>query len=351
MRKPAILSNTILPRATLLSAAAFMAVVNSAASAQSVADFYKGKQIEFIVAAQAGSIYDTWARMLSRYMPKYLPGNPTFVLKNMPGGGHIRAAGYSFNVAPKDGTSIVTFSHNIPTSYVLKNPAITFNVGEFQWLGSPDLPGRMCVVRTGAKVQQASELFDREMTVAGAGAGGGISQTPKLVRGLLGMKMKLVEGYKGGGDGLLAIEREEVDGMCATVEGIENERPGFVAQGKLKALFNMERKPIPELKAPSIFEFAKTDEQRQVLSFYGATMEFGFPVAAPPHVPADRVTALRHALDAAVKDAGFRDEVARSKMKSVPITGEELTQRMQELVATPSEIIRKTSVLIGGSPS
>jgi tripartite-type tricarboxylate transporter receptor subunit TctC len=279
-----------------------------------------------------------------------VPGNPTFVPKNMPGGGHIRAAGYSFNAAPKDGSSIVTFSHNIPASFMLKNPAITFDVGKFQWLGSPDLPGRMCVVGPTARVQRAVELFDRELLVAGAGAGGGISQTPKLVSGLLGMKMKLVEGYKGGGDGLLAVERGEVEGMCATVEGIENERAGWVAQGKLKPLFNMERKTIPELHAPSIFDYAKTDEQRQVLGFYGSTMEFGFPTAAPPGVPADRVDALRRALDSAVKDPEFLSEAERARMKVVPVTGEELTQRMNELIATPPEVIQKTGALIGGSP-
>jgi tripartite-type tricarboxylate transporter receptor subunit TctC len=159
-----------------------------------------------------------------------------------------------------------------------------------------------------------------------------------------------VEGYKGGGDALLAVERGEIDGMCATVEGIENERGGFVAQGKLKALFNMERKPIPELEAPSIFEFAKTEEQRQILGFYGSTMEFGFPSAAPPGVPADRVDALRRALDAAVKDPAFLSEANRAKMKVVPVTGEELTQRMDELIATPPDIINRTGTLIGGSP-
>jgi len=337
-------------KSTILLSASLAAAAGTPATGQTVAEFYQGKQIEFIVAAEAGSIYDTWARMLSRHMPKHVPGNPAFVPKNMPGGGHIRAAGYSFNVAPKDGSSIVTFSHNIPASFMLKNPAITFDVGKFQWLGSPDLPGRMCVVRPGAKVQKAAELFEHELVMAGAGAGGGISQTPKLVSGLLGMKMKLVEGYKGGGDGLLAVERGEVDGMCATVEGIENERGGWVAQGKLKPLFNMERKAIPELNAPSIFDFAKTEEQRQVLGFYGSTMEFGFPAAAPPGVPADRVDALRRALDAAVKDPAFLSEAARAKMKVVPVTGEELTQRMDELIATPSEIIQKTGTLIGGSP-
>jgi len=337
-------------KSTTLLGALLVTVGQSPASAQSVAEFYKGRQIEFIVAAEPGSIYDTWARMLSRHMTKHLPGNPTFVPKNMPGGGHIRAAGYSFNAAPKDGSSIVTFSHNIPASFMLRNPAINFDVGKFQWLGSPDLPGRMCVVGPTARVQRAVELFDRELLVGGAGAGGGISQTPKLVSGLLGMKMKLVEGYKGGGDALLAVERGEVEGMCATVEGIENERGGWVAQGKLKPLFNMERKAIPELNAPSIFEFAKTEEQRQVLGFYGSTMEFGFPSAAPPGVPADRVDALRRALDAAVKDSAFLAEAAKAKMKVVPVTGEELTQRMDELIATPADIIQKTGTLIGGSP-
>jgi tripartite-type tricarboxylate transporter receptor subunit TctC len=112
----------------------------------------------------------------------------------------------------------------------------------------------------------------------------------------------------------------------------------------------MERKAIAELDAPSIFDFAKTEEQRQVLGFYGSTMEFGFPTAAPPGVPADRVDALRRALDSAVKDPAFLSEAARARMKVVPVTGEELTQRMNELIATPAEVIQKTGVLIGGSP-
>ena len=124
-----------------------IAAAGSPAAAQPVGEFYKGKQVEFIIAAETGSIYDTWGRMLSRYMPKYVPGNPTFVTKNMPGAGHIRAASYSFNAAPKDGTSIITFSHNMPASFVMGNPGIKFDVSKFQWLGSPDRPGRMCVVR------------------------------------------------------------------------------------------------------------------------------------------------------------------------------------------------------------
>ena len=332
----------------VLCAIAASALV-SPATAQSVADFYRGKQVELIIATENGSIYDTWARLLARHLPKHTPGNPTFIPKNMPGAGHIRAASYSFNAAPKDGSSIVTFSHNIPASFMMGNPGIKFDVAKFQWLGSPDLPGRMCVVRPGSKVQNAAQLFEQELLVAGAGASGGISQTPKLLAGLLGMKFKLIEGYKGSNDALIAVERGEVDGICSTIEGIEGARDGWVAEGKLKPLFNMERKPVPELRAPSIFEFAKTEEQLHILGFYGSTMEFGFPLVAPPGVPADRVEALRRAHDAAVKDPAFLAEVAKAKMKSVPVTGEELEQRMKELVTTPAETIKKASTLLGGT--
>jgi tripartite-type tricarboxylate transporter receptor subunit TctC len=242
----------------------------------------------------------------------------------------------------------VTFSHNIPASALMGNPGIKFDVSKFQWIGSPDLPGRMCVIHPQAKVQKAAELFEHEVVAAGAGAGGGISQTPRLLAGLLGMKFRLIDGYKGSNDGLLALERREVDALCATVEGIENTRAGWVAQGKLRVLFNMERKPIPELKAPSIFEFAKTEEHRQILGFYGSTMEFGFPLVAPPGVPQDRLIALRRAHDAATKDPAFLKEVAKARMNSVPVTGEELQQRMDELMATPAEVIKRASVLLGG---
>lgn len=336
--------------ARILGAVSVLAVIDAPAAAESVADFYRGKQIELIVATENATIYDTWGRLMARHLGKHIPGNPTFVTKNMPGAGHIRAASYAFNAAPKDGTSIVTFSHNMPASFVMGNPGIKFDVSKFQWLGSPDRPGRMCVVRPEAKVQKAADLFEQEALVAGAGAAAAISQTPKLLSGLLGMKFKLVEGYKGAADALLAVERGEVDGICSTIEGIEGARVGWVEEGKLRVLFNTERDPIPELHAPSIFEFAKTGEQRQILGFYSSTVEFGVPFVAPPGVPADRIEALRRALDAVVKDPEFRNEVARARMKTNPVTGEDLVLRMQELMATPPHLIKQASELLGENP-
>jgi tripartite-type tricarboxylate transporter receptor subunit TctC len=288
--------------------------------------------------------------MVARHLGKHIPGNPTFITKNMPGAGHIRAASYEFNAAPKDGTSMATFSHNLPTSYVMGNPGMKFDFSKFQWLGSPDHPGRICVVRRGATVQKAADLFDHELLVAGAGAAAAISQTPKLLGGLLGMKFRLVEGYKGAADAMLAVDRGEVEGICTTVDGVEVERPGAIQEGRLKVLFNTEREPIPELHAPSVFEFTKTDEQRQILGFYSSTVEFGIPFAAPPEVPPERLDALRRAFAAVADDPEFRAEVARAKMGNRPVTGEQLAQRMQDLMATPKSLIKQTSDLLGGNP-
>jgi tripartite-type tricarboxylate transporter receptor subunit TctC len=334
----------------ILGAILILTAIPAPVAAESIADFYRGKQIELIIATETGSIYDTWGRLMARHLPKHIPGNPTFVAKNMPGAGHIRAASYAFNAAPKDGTSIITFSHNLPASFVMGNPGMKFDLSKFQWLGSPDSPGRMCVVRPGAKVQKAADLFEHELLVGGAGAAAAISQTPKLLSGLLGMKFKLVEGYKGAAEALLAIDRGEVDGICSTIEGIEGARVGWVAEGKFRVLFNTERDPVPELHAPSIFEFAKTEEQRQILGFYSSTVEFGVPFVAPPGVPAERVEAFRRAHDAVVKDPELLNEISRARMKVNPITGEGLAQRMQELMATPPHLIKQASELLGGNP-
>jgi tripartite-type tricarboxylate transporter receptor subunit TctC len=333
-----------------LVAVSILGPLTSSAGAQSVADFYHGKQIDLIIATEAASVYDIWARALGRHWSKYVPGHPTFVPKNMPGAGHLRAATYAFSAAPKDGSAIVTFSHNIPASFVMGNPAIKFDVSKFQWLGSPNLPGRVCVIRPDAKVQKASELFDQEVLVAGTGPAAAISQTPRLLTNLLGMKFRLIEGYKGLSDAWIALERGEVDSFCSTNEGISGVRPNWIEEGKLRVLFNMERKIVPEFKAPTIYDFVSNDEQRQILGFYGSTVEFGIPFAAPPGMPADRVHALRRALEATVKDPDFLAEVERSKMKVTAVTGEELTRQMDDLLAMPPDIIKKASTLLGGNP-
>lgn len=329
-----------------LAAAIAVCSVQSVA-AQSVAAFYGDKTIEMIIGSTPGGTYDTWARMLTRHMGRHIPGNPGFLAKNMPGAGHIKAANYLFNVAPKDGTTIGIFSRNIPTRAILNHPAVKFKPEEFVWLGSPELTNRVCVAKAGAAVQKASDLFEKELIVGGAGAGTAVSTTPHLLRELLGMKFKLVEGYKGAPDVLLAMERGEVGGICQTVSGIENSHPGWIAEGKIKVLFNLESERVPGLDAPTIHEFARTEEQRAIIRFYSANAELGRPIVAPPGVPAERVSALRRAFDATMKDPKFKDEAKKQGLEIAPLTGEQLEARIKALSATTPAIVDKTEALLG----
>lgn len=331
----------------------FFAVALAAATpaaAQSVAEFYKGKQMEFIIGSSSGGTYDLWARLIGRHMGRHIPGNPSFLPKNMPGAGQIKATNYLFNVAPKDGTVIGTFSRNMPTRALLNHPAVKFKPEQFNWIGSPELTNRICVARKGAAVQKGEDLFAKELIVGGAGAGTAVSTTPQVLNGALGMKFKLVEGYKGASDVMLAIERGEVQGICQTVAGIKSSQGDWLKDGRLVVLFNLESKPVAEFGAPSIFKFAKTEEQRQILTFYASNTELGRPIAAPPGVPADRIKALRTAFTATMKDSAFMAEATRQGLEINALDGEELTERIIALGKTPAAVIEKTEALLGGAP-
>jgi tripartite-type tricarboxylate transporter receptor subunit TctC len=318
-----------------------------AARADAVADFYKGRRIDMIAAGEAGTTQDTWARLLARYMPALIPGRPAMVVRNMPGSGHIKAAGYLFNLAPQDGTTVGTFSATIVTGYILKLPGIVFDVTKFNWLGSPDKSNRICVAKPGAAVQRAHDLFERDLIVGGTGATGGVSGPPTLLRGLLGMRFKLVEGYPSPSEVLLAMERGELDGICNLLSGVENARPNWISEGRLKVLFNMEKEPLVGIDAPSVYDFTRTDEQRQILSFYGGGLELGRPFLAPPGVPKDRIEALRNAFAAALKHPDLIQEAQRARMDIKPVSGEELAKIVDALASVPAEIADKTNRLLG----
>lgn len=331
-----------------LSTLAWIAIAAVAApsQAQSIAEFYKGKTIKFIIASRSGGTYDTWARIIVRHMGKHIPGNPKFLPQNMPGGGQIKAANHLFNIAPKDGTVIGIISRNLPTRAILNHPAVKFVPAKFNWLGSPELTNRICVAMKGVKVQKGEDLFSHQLIVGGAGAGTAVSTTPNLLRALVGMKFKLVEGYGGAAEVVLAMERGEVEGICQSLSGFRTSRPGWIESGKVRVLFNMERNPVPGLNAPSITKFLKTEDQRKMIAFYSSNVELGRPIVAPPGVPKDRIEALRRAFDATMTDKDFVAEVKKQGLEINALTGEELTRRILALAATPEDTVKKTESML-----
>ena len=311
------------------------------AHAQSPEDFYRGKQIVFIIPVAAGGDYDLWARMIIRHLGNHVPGKPSVLPQNMPGGGQITAANHLFNVSPRDGSVIGMIGRNLPNQALFKQPNVQFDPVKFNWLGSPELTSRVCGAMTASGVTTGEDLFEKELLMGGAGANTAVSTTPLLLHNVLGMKLKLIEGYGSTNAVMLAMERGEVQGICQTYMGIKNGNEDWLTSGRFKILFNLERNPIPGVDAPTIYKFTKTQEQRDLIGLFNSSVELGRPVAAPPDVPADRVTALRRAFDATMADAEFLADAARQKLEINTLTGEQLDELIVALMRTPPDISAK----------
>jgi tripartite-type tricarboxylate transporter receptor subunit TctC len=320
--------------------------LTGAAAAQSIEEFYRGKQIRFIIASDAGGDYDQWARLIARHWGKHLPGKPTFVPTNMPGGGMLTATNYLFNVAEKEGLVVGMIGRNLPNQALLKHASVRFDPLKFNWLGSPELTNRVCVAKEGSPVQKAEDLYDRELIVGGSGAGTAVSTTPVVLNRLLGMKFKLVDGYPSGQAVLLAMERGEVQGICQSYTSLRGSKPEWFSTGKVKVLFNLERTPLPDMKVPNVYEFIKDDEAHRLLSLYNSSVEIGRPILAPPGVPSDRVDALRRAFDATMQDPELKAEAVKLGLEINALTGEQLSEIITELMNTPKEIVEKMQALV-----
>src|SRR4051794_34742510 len=172
-------------------------------AAQSAGDFYKGKQIRFVVGTAPGQDYDLWARLIGRHLTRQIPGNPTLIVENVPGAGHIVATNYLFNLAPKDGTVIGMVSRNMTDAAVMGLPNVRYDPSRFNWLGSPELSHRVMFVGPKTGIDKVPDLFARELIIGAPGGVQGVTAAPILLKNLLGMKLKIVQGYRSPNDVVL----------------------------------------------------------------------------------------------------------------------------------------------------
>lgn len=315
------------------------------ASAETLEEFYKGKSIRVIVTTAVGGDYDVWARLVTKHMTRHMPGTPGFVVQNMPGAGGFIAANSLFNQSPKDGTVIGMIGRQLPFQALMKEDGVRFDPLKFGWIGSPELTNRVCVTTEGAAVQKGEDLFEKELVMGGAGAGTSVTTLPTLLSNLLGMKFRVVEGYGSANAVVLAIERREVQGICQTYSQLTTSKPDWFKSGFMKVLFNTESKPIPGLNAPTIYQLAKTQEQKQIIALYNSSIELGRPMVTPPDIPADRLAALRKAFEAALADAELKAEAEKQKLEISLVKGEELEVLVKNLMATPPELVAKMQAL------
>ena len=326
-----------LPIALLVAIALLIAPLS--ARAESAEDFYKGRQVKIIVGTAAGQDYDSWARLIARHLIRFLPGSPTAIVENMPGAGHILATNYLFNLAPRDGSVIGMVSRNMTEAAVMHLPNVRFDPAKFNWIGSPELNHRVLFVNAASGFDQVSDLYARELVVGTPGGAQGVSAAPILLKNLLHMRLKIIQGYHSPGDVILAMVRREVDGIVQSVGAPDGARRQWIESGQMRVLFSMERERVAGLDAPTIFEFVKSEKEAQVLAFFASSMELGRPIMAPPGVPAERVAALRAAFDAMVKDAAFLQEASTLGFEVMPQSGEQIAAQVAAAMATPKDIV------------
>jgi tripartite-type tricarboxylate transporter receptor subunit TctC len=316
------------------------------ASSAHADDFYKGKQVRLIAGFPAGNDYDLGARLLIKYLPKYIPGQPTIIVQNMPQAASVVAANYLYVQAPRDGTAFGSFSRNIVNDALTGQANVVIDPRKVIWLGATSRPSRVCARWYTAPVKTPADLFTQEFIVGAAGATSSLAILPTVLNKVLGTKFRIVEGYQGMGDAMLAMQRGETQGMCASYAQF---RIGdqLAQDGKITFLLRAEQAPLVELpEVPSIFDYAKTDEQRQLMQFVFSSTEFGRPYAFPPEVPQDRVDIMRKAIADAAHDPDLLAEAANLKMDMTYTPPDQLAQLVADLYKTPPNIIETVKALL-----
>lgn len=327
---------------SLAAAAALTVLPISAGQAQSVADFYKGKTIELLIGYSPGGGYDTYARTIARHMSKHIPGNPTIVPKNQPGAGSLKLTNFLFNVAPKDGTTFGTIGRGIPMEPLLGGEGTQFDAKEFNWIGSANDEVSICVAWHTTGIEKFEDLYEKELVVGGTGSGADTDTFPMLIKNVLGAKIKLISGYPGGSDILLAMERGEVGGRCGwSWSSVKSRRMDWIREGKVNILLQMSLAKHPDIpEVPLVMDLAETREQKQIFRLMFARQRMGRPYVAPPGVPEERVAALRKAFMDTMKDPEFLAEAKKAKLEITPVSGEEIQTLINELYEdTPQEIV------------
>jgi tripartite-type tricarboxylate transporter receptor subunit TctC len=330
------------------AAATLLFLLPAAAPAQSPAEFYKGKNVDLYIGYSVGGGYDVYARMVARHMGKHIPGNPTIVPKNMEGAGSLRLVNWLYNVAPKDGAAFAIIGRGTAFNPILGIPGAQFEGPKFTWIGSANDEVSVCAVWHTSGVTKFDELMAKEIAVGGTGASDDTVQFPRVLNGVLGTKMKIVSGYPGGNDAVLAMERGEVHGRCGwSWSSVIATHKNWLDEKKINILLQLALEKHPDLpNVPLVTELAKTDEQRQILRLIFARQVMGRPFVAPPGIPQDRAEALRKAFMDTMKDKEFLAEAEKAGLEITPVPGEQIQKLVQDVYNTPPEIAKKAAEII-----
>jgi tripartite-type tricarboxylate transporter receptor subunit TctC len=327
------------------------ALQSTQAFADPVADFYTGKTISLYIGFTQGGGYDTYARAVTRFMGKHIPGNPMIVPRQMPGVGSLLAANHVYTVAPKDGTVLATADQALPVNEFVDDPAVRFRSDRFAWIGNANDDVNIVLMWHASGIRTVEDARGREITMgATAPAPNTSALYPRLMNTMLGTKFKIVTGYPGGADVDLAMERGELDGRGSNAWAtLKATRPNWIRDRKVNIItqIGLQRaKDLPDV--PLLTELVKGGDNQTLVRLLSATTSVGRPLFSTPDVPADRVAALRRAFDATMKDPEFLAAAAKAELNVNPTTGEELQRIVADMLATPKPVAVRLKAIIAG---
>lgn len=321
--------------ACALGAVCVLAAVTTAAQAQSVADFYKGKNIHSLVGLSAGGGNDLQMRLVARHIGKHIPGKPNVVPQNMLGAAGLAMANYLYRAAPQDGTFIGLLSNTLPTRQAVGLDGVQYDAGKFNWLGSVSDTVEIMVVSKASGVATIEDAKKAEVIVGGVGTGGIGSSFPRMINEFVGTKFKVIEGYPGGPPLDLAIERGEVYGRSHTWSGLKASKPDWSNSSRV-IIYSGRKAADMSSDVPELEALIADPGNRQTVSIVLSGLRLGYPFTTTPNVPADRLAALRSAFEAMLKDEDFLKEAKAMKTDVSPVTWQEMTAVTNEtLSATP----------------
>jgi tripartite-type tricarboxylate transporter receptor subunit TctC len=307
-------------------------------------DFYSGKTLTIVVGSGAGGGFDTTARLVSRHIANHIPGTPTVIVQNMPGGGGLVAANYLFNAAPKDGTVIGLFHEAQVMSQLTGSEGVGFDLRQFNWLGSSYVDPNVCIVRSDAPVKTFKEMIAnaKPTAVGGTGPGSNTYDAPRVLAAATGANLKAVAGYPTTNDVRIGVERGELQGMCLGWESVRS-ASGEWLDNKYAQIFvqngTTRHKDLPDV--PLAMEFAKDEDSKILLRLVDAPGAMSKPFSMPPDVDAARVQLMRRALMDTYRDAKFLAEAKAMRLDFQPKTAEEIQRVLNDVLATPPDIAAK----------
>lgn len=329
------------------SVALWALVCAAPAQAQSVADFYRGKTVRIVNWASAGGEYDIHGRLVSRYIGKHIPGNPTIVHQTMTGGGGIVAANFLYNVAVKDGASLAIMPSSLALFQALEDRAIKYDAARFGWIGTIAPTQENLAAWHGAGVTSWTQLLDKDFALGASGAGSTSVIVPMVMNALLGTRIKLVPGYPGGNEINLAMERGESQGRWNTWSAWKVTKPDWITDKKIHILVQSAlRKPADLQAAPLLADLAKSDDDRKIFELLATAAELGRPLVASPEVPTERMQALLAAYRAMIIDPEFVKEAEQLKIEIAPLIGDDLQGLVTRALSTPKPLAERLKRLI-----